>query len=108
MKVASLTRFSYIPEGTLASVNFLGIQRDPKNFSPFPNTFWPDRWLVAKSLIECPVPEGEFAHETSAFVPFSFGEFFHRSRTEQNGMTQILDSGPGSCVGKPLAMLGEF
>ncbi|KAF9783489.1 cytochrome P450 [Thelephora terrestris] len=75
----------YIPEGTLASVNFLGIQRDPKNFSPFPNNFWPDRWLVAKSLIECPVPEGEFVHETSAFVPFSFG--------------------PGSCVGKPLAML---
>lgn len=75
----------YIPEGTTVSINFLGIQRDPKNFSPFPDTFWPDRWLVAKGFIECPVPEGEFTHETSAFVPFSFG--------------------PAACVGKPLAML---
>lgn len=75
----------YIPEGNSASVNFLGIQCDPRNFSPHPNTFWPDRWLIAKELIECPVPKGEFAHDTTAFVPFSFG--------------------PGACVGKPLAIL---
>lgn len=74
----------YIPEGTAASVNFLGIQRDPKNFSPFSNNFWPDRWLVAEGLIETPVP-GEFIHDTTAFIPFSYG--------------------PSSCVGKPLAML---
>jgi len=74
----------YIPEGNAASINFLAIQRDPRNFSPFPNTFWPDRWLVAKGLIENPV-KAEFVHEPSAFVPFSFG--------------------PAGCVGKPLAML---
>ena len=74
--MTNLTRISYIPEGSLVSVNFLAIQRDPRNFSPFPDTFWPDRWLVAKGLIESPVPEGEFVHDTSAFVPFSFGSFF--------------------------------
>jgi cytochrome P450 len=60
----------------MASVNFLAIQRDPQNFSPFPDTFWPDRWLVAKGVIESPVPEAEFIHNTSAFVPFSFGRSF--------------------------------
>ncbi|KAF9644906.1 cytochrome P450 [Thelephora ganbajun] len=75
----------YIPEGNSACINFLAIQRDPKNFYPFPNTFWPDRWLVAKGLIELPVSEGGFVHEASAFIPFSFG--------------------PGVCVGKPLALL---
>lgn len=74
----------YIQEGISAAVNFLAIQRDPKNFSPFPDTFWPDRWLVAKGLIDPPA-QGEFVHETSAFVPFSFG--------------------PAACVGKPLALL---
>jgi len=75
----------YIPEGNSACVNFLAIQRDPRNFSPFPNTFWPDRWLVAKGLMEQPVPKGQFVHEISAFIPFSFG--------------------PAACVGKPLALL---
>ena len=60
----------------MASVNFLAIHRDPKNFSPFPDNFWPDRWLAAKGLIEPPVPEGEFVHNSSAFVPFSFGQSF--------------------------------
>ena len=58
----------------MASVNFLAIQRDPKNFSPFSDNFWPDRWLVAKGLVESPVSEGEFVHNASAFVPFSFGQ----------------------------------
>ena len=72
---------SYIPEGSSVAVNFLAIQRDPRNFSPFPNTFWPDRWLIAKGLTECPVPAEEFIHETSAFVPFSFGKlYFARCR----------------------------
>ena len=60
----------------MATVNFLAVQRDPENFFPFPDNFWPDRWLVAKGLIESPVPEGEFVHDTSAFVPFSFGWSF--------------------------------
>ena len=71
-----LARLSYIPEGNSATVNFLAIQRDPRNFSPFPNKFWPDRWLIAKGLTECPVPAEEFVHETSAFVPFSFGKLY--------------------------------
>lgn len=104
---ALLTWVSYIPEGNSACVNFLAVQRDPRNFSPFPNTFWPDRWLVAKGVIECPVPEGEFVHEMSAFVPFSFGKLF-LDRRQCQAIMPTFDIGPAACVGRPLALLGEF
>jgi len=72
----------YIPEGTTAILNTLAVQKDPRNFSPSPNSFWPERWLIAQGLE--PEPAG-FVHNTTGFIPFSFG--------------------PGNCVGKPLAML---
>lgn len=74
---------SYIPEGTTASINIFATQRDPRNFSPSPDLFWPDRWLIAQGLQ--PAPTG-FVHNGTAFIPFSFG--------------------PSNCAGKPLAMLG--
>jgi cytochrome P450 len=73
---ALLTWVSYIPEGNSACINTFAMQRDPRNFSPSTNTFWPDRWLVAEGVIECPVSQGEFVHNTSAFIPFSFGKPF--------------------------------
>ena len=45
-----------------------------------PNTFWPDRWLLASA----PAPPPGFVHNPAAFVPFSFG--------------------PNNCVGKGLAL----
>ena len=57
------------------------VHRDPRNFS-YPNTFWPDRWLIAEGLQES---QEKITHNMNAFMPFSFG--------------------PSNCVGKNLAML---
>lgn len=80
---------SFLPEGTNAFVHTYSLHRDPRNFSPSPDTFWPERWLKpeeravlssfdAKGLDKFPI-----VHDTKAFVPFSFG--------------------PMHCVGKQLA-----
>ncbi|KAG2110892.1 cytochrome P450 [Suillus discolor] len=79
----------FLPEGTNAFVHTYSLHRDPRNFSPAPDTFWPERWLKpeeraalssfdAKGLDKFPI-----IHDTKAFVPFSFG--------------------PMHCVGKQLA-----
>nr|AAX81444.1 high nitrogen upregulated cytochrome P450 monooxygenase 2 [Phanerodontia chrysosporium] len=70
----------YIPEGTATKFHFWSIQRDPRNFS-HPDTFWPERWLVAEGLEHADEP---LTHNANAFVPFSFG--------------------PYNCVGKNVAM----
>ena len=72
---------SYLPEGTHARVHFYSVQRDPRNFFPSPEAFWPDRWIVAEG--DLPAPK-DFKHVPAAFTPFSFG--------------------PYNCVGKNLAM----
>lgn len=71
-----------IPESTSVSTHFWAIQRDPKNFSPGADVFWPERWLIAQGIIQ-PTPH-DFVHNASAFAPFSYG--------------------PANCVGKGLAM----
>lgn len=79
----TLTRYvshSYIPEGTQARMHFFTIQRDPNNFS-YPDTWYPDRWLIADGLKES---SEKLTHNTNAFNPFSFG--------------------PANCVGKNLAV----
>lgn len=79
------------------------VQRDSRNFSPCPDTFWPERWLLASAdhrseltsasaewkpsmpyLTDTTI-EGEFKHNSSAFIPFSIG--------------------PANCAGKNLALL---
>nr|BAL05078.1 cytochrome P450 [Phanerodontia chrysosporium] len=70
----------YIPEGNQARVHFWSVFRDSRNFS-HPETFWPDRWLIAEGLQESPE---KITHNANAFVPFSFG--------------------PANCVGKNLAI----
>ena len=59
------------------------MHRDPRNFS-HPDTFWPERWLIAEGLAAAPAGE-PFVHNPNAFVPFSFG--------------------PSNCVGKNLAQV---
>jgi cytochrome P450 len=71
-----------IPEGTSVSTHVWAIQRDPRNFSPGADIFWPERWLLAEGLLQ-PKPH-DFVHNPSAFIPFSYG--------------------PTNCVGKGLAM----
>ncbi|EAU87606.2 high nitrogen upregulated cytochrome P450 monooxygenase 2 [Coprinopsis cinerea okayama7 len=67
----------FIPEGTSVTVPPYVYHRDPRYFSPNPDTFWPERWLVEG--------DGKIVHERGAFIPFS--------------------AGPANCAGKPLALM---
>ncbi|KII83948.1 hypothetical protein PLICRDRAFT_432908 [Plicaturopsis crispa FD-325 SS-3] len=74
-----------LPEGTVAFVHFYSIHRRPEYFSPMPDAFIPERWLPADQpgSLHSPDYKGDVRHDTSAFVPFSFG--------------------PAICAGKTLA-----
>ncbi|OBZ68837.1 hypothetical protein A0H81_11384 [Grifola frondosa] len=74
----------FIPEGTNVSIHFYSVHRDPRNFYPFPDSFWPDRWLIAAGQEEFKASGETFVHNAAAFIPFSFG--------------------PANCVGKGLAL----
>ena len=56
-----------IPANTVVTLPILTIQRDPRNFSPEPLQFRPQRWLR---------PENEERLNRTAFMPFSFGKTF--------------------------------
>lgn len=79
----------FLPEGTNAFVHTYSLHRDPRNFSPSPDTFWPERWLKPEERAALPsfdsrsLDKFPIVHDTRAFVPFSFG--------------------PMHCVGKQLA-----
>ena len=63
------------------------IHRDPRNFSK-PDTFWPERWLLAASpdSTAAAAQEGlNFVHDAQAFIPFSHG--------------------PMNCVGRALGLV---
>ncbi|KAL8283453.1 hypothetical protein RQP46_005863 [Phenoliferia psychrophenolica] len=66
----------FIPGGTRISVPMQATHHDPRNFSPAPLAWRPDRWLF---------PEKEEAMNQKAFIPFSLGAY--------------------SCAGKVLAQL---
>jgi cytochrome P450 len=53
---------SWVPEGTTVLVHTYALHRDERYFSPHPDSFHPQRWLVPNST---PNPQ--------AFVPFSYG-----------------------------------
>ncbi|KAI8972886.1 high nitrogen upregulated cytochrome P450 monooxygenase 2 [Trametes punicea] len=79
----------FLPPGTSAFVHTYSVQRDPRNFAPHPEAFWPERWLLASGQMSFAetrdVDEGAFVHNDAAFLPFSYG--------------------PRNCVGKNLALL---
>ena len=58
------------------SIHTLTLHRDPRNFSPFTDEFWPERWLINQRSMELPdsIPKTEFVHNAAAFIPFSHGE----------------------------------
>lgn len=99
---------SFIPEGTAVVVPPYTLFRDPANFSPCPDTFWPERWLhssaskrtPAQALAEANAPQSQISEKsapvssdkedivntnTAAFIPFSYG--------------------PANCAGRNLALV---
>ncbi|KIP10629.1 hypothetical protein PHLGIDRAFT_495533, partial [Phlebiopsis gigantea 11061_1 CR5-6] len=78
----------YVPNGTILSVHIYSLHRNAAEFSPIPDTFWPDRWLDQDTYI---LPNGDTAQKASivlnraAFIPFS--------------------TGPQNCAGKALPLL---
>ncbi|ETW76944.1 hypothetical protein HETIRDRAFT_481064 [Heterobasidion irregulare TC 32-1] len=83
---------NYIPPNTTVQVSNYSVQRDPLNFSPSPDGFWPERWLIADAdKAEAPVSDWISSEPAvtclnrSAFFPFSYG--------------------PTNCAGKTLAMI---
>lgn len=96
-----MSLLSYIPEGTAILIPFYALFRDPENFSPDPELFWPDRWLHASSAKRTPKQFTENAEKASvvasqaqsdgvvtnaaAFIPFSYG--------------------PANCAGRNLAVM---
>lgn len=74
----------FIPEGTQVFNHLFTLHRNPLHFSPYPDSFLPERWL--------PEPErrkffanSNYILDLTAFNPFSYG--------------------PANCVGKNLALL---
>ncbi|TCD68033.1 hypothetical protein EIP91_011644 [Steccherinum ochraceum] len=70
----------YIPPHTSVRIHIWTMWRDPRNFYPLTESFWPERWLIAQdpSLFD-----GKFVHNSESFNPFSYG--------------------PASCAGRNLA-----
>ena len=87
-------RIRYLPPGTAVNVPPYILHRDEQNFSPLPETFWPDRWLPAQLRKAPPCLSkvdaerfdvNDVTTNNSVFIPFSYG--------------------PANCVGKNLAIL---
>ncbi|KAF8989678.1 high nitrogen upregulated cytochrome P450 monooxygenase 2 [Cyathus striatus] len=66
----------FIPDGTAVNIPPYAIHRDPRYFSPDPDSFIPDRWIKVDSSYET---------NQAAFIPYS--------------------TGPMNCAGKLLAQL---
>ncbi|PPQ88069.1 hypothetical protein CVT25_013677 [Psilocybe cyanescens] len=79
----------FLPEGNSAFIPSYTIQRDPRNFSPATDSFYPERWLAEakRQELEPKVFNNplEFIHNSNAFIPFSMG--------------------PSNCAGKNLAYM---
>ncbi|TCD70749.1 hypothetical protein EIP91_001778 [Steccherinum ochraceum] len=73
----------FVPEGTAVRVHTFSLHRDPRNFSPHTDDFWPERWIIGGSDEKSATTP--IVHNTAAFIPFSVG--------------------PANCAGKNLAML---
>ncbi|KAL4254974.1 Cytochrome P450 superfamily protein [Abortiporus biennis] len=67
----------YVPGGTTVSAHTFSIHRDPRNFYPIPDKFWPDRW-ISKTIYELPTGETinaeQLIHDKEVFMPFSIGQ----------------------------------
>ena len=77
---------SFLPEGNSILVPPCVIHRDPRYFSPSPDSFIPERWLPSTTLsVENDSTATKFITSRDAFMPFSVG--------------------PQNCAGRPLALI---
>ncbi|KAI1783878.1 high nitrogen upregulated cytochrome P450 monooxygenase 2 [Ganoderma leucocontextum] len=92
----------FIPPGTAVCCHLYSMHLDPRNFS-FPETFWPERWLIASRKIPSTTPprHGGCASEKWNTSPGSFD-----ASTLNHNETAFMpfSYGPMNCVGKNLAM----
>lgn len=80
--------YSFIPEETQVSPWPYAVHRNPNNFSPIPDVFWPDRWLAQESYTLPSgkiIPADQVITTREVFMPFSLGPYI--------------------CAGKPLAII---
>jgi hypothetical protein len=78
------------------------VQRDPRYFSPRPESFWPERWMPEGH--EHAAKQGDdFKLNTSAFVPFSFGSC-SPSSCLASAVCSFQLTGPHNCAGRALAL----
>ncbi|KAH9481467.1 Cytochrome P450 monooxygenase FCK2 [Psilocybe cubensis] len=79
----------FLAEGNSAFIPTYSLHRDPRNFSPATDAFYPERWFSEEKRINLePKVFGnpsEFIHNSAAFIPFSLG--------------------PTNCAGKNLAYM---
>ncbi|TEB33679.1 cytochrome P450 [Coprinellus micaceus] len=71
----------FIPEGVAVNIPPFALHRDPRYFSPHPDSFIPERWLP----IEAKGSAQQYTTDKEAFIPFSYG--------------------PANCAGKTLARI---
>lgn len=77
----------FIPEDTQVSLVAYTVHRNPDCFSPFPDTFWPDRWLTQETYTLPTgevIPSSDVLTRRDAFMAFS--------------------QGPMACAGKNVAL----
>ena len=81
-----------LPPGTSVWPHVYSHHLDPRNFAPYTDEFWPERWLLASGDLAPSDPAARgvsptspgFKHDEAGFIPFLIG--------------------PMNCVGKTLAM----
>ncbi|KAI0808389.1 high nitrogen upregulated cytochrome P450 monooxygenase 2 [Fomes fomentarius] len=92
----------YLPAGTQFIVPPYSLHRDARNFT-FPNTFWPERWLIASgqmSLSDAPLPSPASPSDPS---PIS-GDAKALQLHHNEAAFMAFSHGPLNCVGKGLGM----
>lgn len=92
----------YLPPGTQFIVPPYSLHRDARNFT-FPNTFWPERWLIASgqmSLSDAPLPSPAPPSDPSPISGDAKALQFHHNEAA----FMAFSHGPLNCVGKGLGM----
>ncbi|TBU25227.1 high nitrogen upregulated cytochrome P450 monooxygenase 2 [Dichomitus squalens] len=88
----------FIPPGTAVCCHLYSMHLDARNFS-FPDTFWPERWLLASGRINSATPPRDLSPDAHQGSPLDASSLKH------NDMAFMPFSyGPMNCVGKNLAL----